>query len=67
MSSAPAPASRFLSVDEAAAHLNVSPRWIRRAVFERSIRYRKIGKFVRFDVADLDALADAGVQEPVRR
>lgn len=52
--------TRYLSVAEAAQHLNVSVRFIRRLVSERRIRHYKVGKFLRFDSADLDAFARAG-------
>ena len=44
----------LLTGDEAADRLGVSARWVRRAVQERRIPFVKVGRFVRFDAADLD-------------
>lgn len=43
-----------LTIAQTAAFLNVDVRWVRRAVFERRIPYYKVGRFIRFDPADLD-------------
>lgn len=48
-------AARLLTPSEAAAYLNVTERWVRRAVAERRIDFIKVGKLLRFDLADLDA------------
>lgn len=45
----------LLDIESAAQHLSVSPRFVRRLVAQRRVPYLKIGKFVRFEVADLDA------------
>lgn len=49
---------RLLDVDDAAVRLGVTVRFIRRLVAERRIPYIKVGKFVRFDPADLEAWID---------
>ena len=49
---------RLLDVDQAAEHLTVTPRFVRTLVAERRVPFLKICKFVRFDVADLDAWLD---------
>jgi excisionase family DNA binding protein len=49
--------TRYLTLLEAAAYLNVTERFMRRVVSERKVRFYKLGKFLRFDSADLDALA----------
>ena len=49
----------LLDVDQAAAHLAVTPRFIRRLVAQRRVPYLKVGRFIRFDVADLDDWLDA--------
>ena len=54
---------RDLSPDEAAGYLKVSVAFIRRMASERRIRHYRLGKFIRFDAADLDAFAE--VKEPV--
>jgi excisionase family DNA binding protein len=50
---------RYLNIDEAADYLNVTVRFVRRLVADRRVRHYKVGKFVRFDPADLDAFATA--------
>ena len=54
---------RYLSPDEAAQYLNVSVGFIRRMASERRVRHYRLGKFIRFDPADLDAFAE--VKEPL--
>ena len=44
---------QLLDVAEVADRLGVSPRFIRRLVNERRIPYCKLGKFVRFDAAEV--------------
>jgi hypothetical protein len=39
-------------------------RWLRRAVYERTIPFHKIGGRVFFDLDDLDAIAERGRHEP---
>lgn len=39
---------------EAAEHLGVTVRFIRRLVAERRVTYYKVGRHLRFDRADLD-------------
>lgn len=74
MGAAPIPASagavaevatrqRYLSPAEAAEYLNVSVGFIRRMASERRVRHYRLGKFIRFDPADLDAFAE--VKEPL--
>ena len=48
----------LLDIEGAAAHLTVTVRFMRTLVAERRIRYLKVGKFVRFDVQDLDEWLD---------
>lgn len=45
----------LLDVGQAAERLGVTPRFIRRLVFERRVAYIKVGKYVRFDASDLEA------------
>ncbi|MDP8937002.1 MAG: helix-turn-helix domain-containing protein [Actinomycetota bacterium] len=54
----------LLDVEGAAAYLGVSQPFVRRLVLERRVRYYKVGKFVRFRSADLDAFVNAGRTEP---
>ena len=44
-----------LSLPQAAAFLNVTDRWLRRAVSQRRLPYLKVGGHVRFLAADLRA------------
>lgn len=56
-----------LTLIEAAANLNVTPRFMRRLVAERRIAFHKVGALLRFRVEDLDAFFDAGrVDIPTR-
>ena len=59
------PDSKLLDVAGAAAHLDVSEAFIRRIVFEKRVRYYKVGKFVRFRPSDLDAFVEAGRTDAV--
>lgn len=49
---------RLLDVAGAAAYLGVGERFIRRLVEERRVRHRKVGRFLRFAPADLDAVVE---------
>lgn len=49
-----APRDPLIDIEQAATRLGVSVRFMRRLVDERRIPFHKIGKFVRFDPADLD-------------
>lgn len=42
----------------------LTERWLRVLVYQRRIPYRKVGGRLLFDLADIDALADAGRVEP---
>jgi excisionase family DNA binding protein len=54
-----------LTLDEAAEYLNVTPRFIRRLMYERRIPYYKLGRLVRFSSADLDNLLDTARVDPI--
>ena len=45
---------QLLDIDDAAAQLNVTPRFVRRLVAERRISYLKVGRFIRFYPSDVD-------------
>ena len=49
--------SRYLTIQEASAHLGVSVRWLRDHKTE--IPYRRFGGLLRWTVEDLDKYADA--------
>lgn len=57
--------NKYLTVQEAAEYLNTSVRFVRRLVAERRITFHKIGRHVRFALADLDAFALAGRVEAI--
>jgi len=63
----PPPAVATLDFLGGCTYLGISERYMRRLVNERRIRHYKVGKFVRFAPADLDAFMHAGVREPIAR
>ena len=50
----------LLTINEVATRLGVTPRFVRRLVAERRIVFHRIGKFIRFDPVEVDALIDEG-------
>ena len=44
---------KLLTMEEVAERLNITPRHVRRLVFERRIAYRKVGRHVRISSRDL--------------
>ncbi len=58
---------QLLSLREAADRMAVSERFMRRLVAERRIRHFKVGHFLKFDAADIDAFIDAGRRDPIAR
>ena len=61
----PADGTALLDVAAAAGYLGVTRAFVRRLVLERRVRYFKLGKFVRFRAADLDAFVETGRHDPV--
>ncbi|MCP2255687.1 DNA binding domain-containing protein, excisionase family [Prauserella aidingensis] len=57
----------YLDVQQAAAYLGTSVRFVRRLIAERRIAFHKIGTHVRLAVEDLEAYVQAGRVEPVTR
>jgi excisionase family DNA binding protein len=57
--------AHYLTVPEAAAHLNTSVRFVRRLIAERRIAFHHMGRHVRLRVTDLEAFVQAGRVEPV--
>jgi excisionase family DNA binding protein len=51
---------RLYDVDQAAEMLSVPKRWIYERTSKNEIPFRKIGKFIRFSDADLQAIAGKG-------
>ena len=58
--SRPRAVERLLTIQEVADRLNVEVRFVRRLVAERRIVFHKVGRYVRFDGADVEALIEAG-------
>jgi excisionase family DNA binding protein len=54
-----------LTVEEAAARMKMSARYVRRLVAERRIPFHKVGRSVRLKAADVAAHIDAGRVEPI--
>jgi excisionase family DNA binding protein len=52
--------SRLLTVEEVAERLNVSVRNVRHQIFQRRLAVVKIGRLVRVDERDLEALIERG-------
>lgn len=53
----------LLDYDQAAAYLNTTPHWMRRARFEGRIPFVKLGRLVRFRRSDLDAYIEENLHE----
>ena len=49
-----------MNIDEVAIRLGVTTRFVRRLVNERRIVFHKIGKYVRFEPADVDRFVVEG-------
>jgi predicted DNA-binding transcriptional regulator AlpA len=54
----------LLDVNQVADRMCVTPRFMRRLVEERRFPFRILGKFVRFDTADIEARIEARCVEP---
>jgi excisionase family DNA binding protein len=50
----------LLTVDQAAAYMNVTARFVRRLIHERRISVVRLGRHVRLGQADVDAFVAAG-------
>lgn len=60
------PDERLLTIDEAAEMLGTGPRFTRRLVAERRIRYVKVGRHVRIPRLALVEFVDAATVQPTR-
>jgi excisionase family DNA binding protein len=58
-------ADRLLTVEEAAELLNTKPRFPRRLIAERRIRFVRVGRHVRIPESALRELIETGTVEPV--
>ncbi len=54
-----------LNIKQAAFRLGVTPRYVRRMVDEKRVRYLKVGRLVRFRGADLEEYLKHAEVEPV--
>ena len=57
---------RLLTYEEAAEILNTKPRFTRRLVAERRIRFTRVGRHIRIPESALREFVSAGMVEPVR-
>jgi excisionase family DNA binding protein len=57
----------LLDIDAAAAYLGTSVHFMRRLVREKRVTFYKLGKFVRFDPADLREFVNKGRVERILR
>ncbi|WP_236793872.1 excisionase family DNA-binding protein [Amycolatopsis sp. GM8] len=57
----------YVGVEEAAAYLRTSVRFVRRLISERRIAFYRVGRHVRLAVEDLDSFVQAGKVEPIVR
>ncbi len=58
-------AGDLLTIEQAAAHINMSARYVRRLIGERRITTYRFGRAVRLHRADLDAYVQASRVEPI--
>lgn len=56
---------RLLTLDQAADILGTKPRFTRRLVAERRIRFTRVGRHIRIPESALREFIDAGTVEPV--
>jgi excisionase family DNA binding protein len=54
-----------LTVEEAAARMKMSVRYVRRLIADRRIAFHKVGRNVRLKASDVAAHIDAGRVEPI--
>jgi len=59
--------TQYLTVVETAEYLNTSERFVRRLVAERRIAFHRVGRHLRFAVADLDSWLAGCRVEPIQR
>jgi excisionase family DNA binding protein len=56
---------RLLTVEEVATLLGTTPRFPRRLIAERRIRFVRVGRHVRIPECELEAFVEAGTVQPV--
>lgn len=65
MPAPPTQAPKLLTIEAAAAHIGMSPRYVRRLIADRRIVFYRLGRAVRIDPADLAAHVHSGRVEPI--
>ncbi len=60
-------ADRLLTVDDTAEALNTKPRFVRRLIAERRIRFTHVGRHVRIPQSAVHEFIKTGMVEPVSR
>lgn len=60
------PAAPLLDVNDVAARLGVTERFVRRLIATRRIPYVKVGRLVRFRAEDIDRFLAAGTRPAAR-
>jgi excisionase family DNA binding protein len=58
---------RLLTIEETAEVLNTKPRFVRRLIAERRIRFTHVGRHVRIPESAVREMIQAGMVEPVSR
>jgi excisionase family DNA binding protein len=58
---------RLLTVEETAEALNTKPRFVRRLIAERRIRFTHVGRHVRIPESAVNEMIQAGMVEPVSK
>lgn len=54
-----------LTVEQVAQRISVSPRTVRRLIFERRVRHLRIGRLIRLYEPDVDEFLAKAIVEPV--
>lgn len=56
---------QLLTIESAARVLSISPRTLRKWVYERRVSIRKVGRAVRIATSEVERIAEAGKRERV--
>jgi excisionase family DNA binding protein len=65
--SVPAVLSQLLTMDQLAERLGVTHRHVRRLVTERRVPFLRVGRFIRFDAAEIAAWLNSSRVAQARR
>lgn len=58
---------QYLSIEQAAVHLNVTERAVRNWIARKTIEYVKMGKYVRFRKEYLDQWVEKNTVKPIKK